>query len=527
MPKLSVIVTFDVTEPHLQQCLDSLYRQGGGEDTEIVLVPVQTPSGSERSSGDTPFGARVPDTENGANAENCDNGESYEGTENGDSGFAAEEDPQNAATDDEGGESTETARSEGLATAREAAAGLDAGLILLDEPTASHTAARAVGTRASSGSYVVFLNGADTLTGYALGYLAASLDASGADLAAGNVYRFNELGARQSRSHRRIFATARTATDARTTPSLLGDRLFGNKMWRRSFWEELDDLGFTDPDTDLAVVAALFAARSVDVLQAPVLLRRDRDTGTDLSEITSMTRRLTAITTLSGALRGADRDLWDSGTLRSDVRSVLLRLDDASDAAWERFFELANTYLDGVGKSVLVGLSALHRLNYYLVRRRDGERLLETITFQKSVELRKAQVVRRGLRYYIHYPFFEDASAGVPREIYRLDSELKVRQKTEGVEWRDGKLVVRGRVGITHLRARRRWHQHLVAFAVHTGTGRRIPVPVKVRRAAEYRLPDVADAARHDYGGFEIVLDPSGCGSPDSGGSPSGGWSSS
>lgn len=280
-------------------------------------------------------------------------------------------------------------------------------------------------------------------------------------------------------------------------------------MWRRSFWEELDDLGFTDPDTDLAVVAALFAARSVDVLQAPVLLRRDRDTGTDLSEITSMTRRLTAITTLSGALRGADRDLWDSGTLRSDVRSVLLRLDDASDAAWERFFELANTYLDGVGKSVLVGLSALHRLNYYLVRRRDGERLLETITFQKSVELRKAQVVRRGLRYYIHYPFFEDASAGVPREIYRLDSELKVRQKTEGVEWRDGKLVVRGRVGITHLRARRRWHQHLVAFAVHTGTGRRIPVPVKVRRAAEYRLPDVADAARHDYGGFEIVLDPS------------------
>ncbi|MFL1382419.1 hypothetical protein, partial [Nocardiopsis protaetiae] len=58
MPEPTVIVTFDVTEPHLQHCLDSLSRQTGlgegraalgegepasGADAgiEVVLVPVR------------------------------------------------------------------------------------------------------------------------------------------------------------------------------------------------------------------------------------------------------------------------------------------------------------------------------------------------------------------------------------------------------------------------------------------------------------------------------------------------------
>ncbi len=509
MPKLSVIVTFDVTEPHLQRCLDSVYGQSDTEGVEIVLAPVQAPTVSALPVSDAPQNDAVPMT--AADSDAADNGSNGEDdTENGDAAAAAEDEPDNAGgADDEGGESVDTARSEGLATAREAVASSPPCLTLLDDPASSHAAARARGTSEASGTYLVFLDGSDALTGYALGYLTRSLDTSGADLATGNVYRFNELGSRQSGHHRRIFTTEHTATEVHTTPKLLADRLLGNKMWRRSFWEGLDDLAFADPDTDLTVARALIDARRVDVLPAPVLLRRDRENSADLSETTAMTRRLTAITTLADTLSGADRALWDTGALKSDVRAVLLRLDDATDAGWERFFSLVNAYLDRVDRGVIAGLSALQRLNYYLVRHREGERLLETITFQKSVELKKAQVVRRGLHYYIRYPFFEDSAAGVPRDIYRLGSELKVRQKTEGIEWRDGKLVVRGRVGITNLRARRRWQQRLVAFAVNTESGRRIPVPVKVQRAAEYRLPDVADAARHDYGGFEIAVDPS------------------
>ncbi|WP_067973405.1 CDP-glycerol glycerophosphotransferase family protein [Nocardiopsis trehalosi] len=499
MPKLSVIVTFDVTEPHLQHCLDSLGRQDrdpGG--VEVVLAPV-APAPDLAAPDRT--GAAADDDAEGADA-----------ADNGDADDTGDDAADKADDDTEDGESVESARAEGLAAARRFAEAPPAGTTaaLLDAAAPSHARARRDGAAAASGEYLVFVEGSDALTGYALRYLADSLDASGSDLATGNVYRFNDLGARPSGAHRKVFTKARTGVDVHVTTSLLSDRLYGNKMWRRSFWAAMPDTGAadTDADTDLAVVRMLFAAAAIDVLPAPVYLVRDRESGEDLSDPGALTRRIGAVAELSAALTGTDRDLWDGRALRNDLRTVLLRLDDAGPEARRRFFDLVNAYLDTVNRRVLDALPPLHRLNYVLVRRRQEDRLLEAITFQKSVELKKAPVVRRGLHYFIRYPFFEDPAADIPREVYRLDAELKVRQKTERVEWRGDRLVVGGRVGVLNLRAGRRWQQQLVAFAVNTDTGRRIPVPVKVLHAAEYRLPDLPDAARHDYGGFEISVDP-------------------
>ncbi|MFC4560894.1 CDP-glycerol glycerophosphotransferase family protein [Nocardiopsis mangrovi] len=500
MPKLSVIVTFDVTEPHLQDCLDSLGRQDrapGG--TEVVLVPV-----AHAPAAPAPDAAPAGD--------GADTGEP-DSADDVDTAAADADDEQDKGGEDEDSEAVESARTEGLDTARRFAADPPAGLTASLHATtaAGHAEARRIGASASAGEYLMFVAGGDTLTGYALGYLTDALESSGSDLATGNVYRFNDLGARPSGAHRKIFAKGRTGVDVHATVSLLADRLYGNKLWRRSFWDRVPESETlaTDADSDLAVVRMLFSAGAIDVLPAPVYLVRDRPSGEDLSEAAALARRLTAVTELSASLSGADRDLWDGRTLRTDVRSVLLRLDDAGPDARERFFDLVNAYLDTVGRKVLDSLPPVHRLNYVLVRKRQAERLLEAITFQKSVELKKAPVVRRGLHYFIRYPFFEDPEAQIPREVYRLDAELKVRQKTERIEWRDGRLVVGGRVGILNLRAGRRWQQQLVAFAVNTDSGRRIPVPVKVLHAAEYRLPDLPDAARHDYGGFEISVDPS------------------
>ncbi|GAA4956008.1 hypothetical protein GCM10023224_47140 [Streptomonospora halophila] len=514
MPKFSVIVTFDVTEPHLQDSLDSLARQDQSrDDIEVVLVPVAPwtgPAGGGAEPGRGDAGGRSSAA--GEDVDTDDDPDAEDGADTGD------EQLQETA-EEEGDEAVDTARAEGLATAREFAAAPPEGLSVppVREPAESHRAARSAGAAASAGEYLMFLPGGDKLSSYAISYLGTALEESGSDLATGDIYRFNELGSRPSSAHRSVFAKTRTRVDVHALNPLLSDRRHGNKLWRRGFWDRLpaDDLAPApgsghdpDHDTDLDVVRALFAAGAVDVLAAPVYLLRDRSVGDDLSTEAAVSRRLTALTALSGALTGPDRDLWDARALRGDLRSVLLRLDSADDGMRRRFLDLANTYLGAVSREVLDGLAPLHRLNWFLVRKRQEDRLLEAITFQKSVELKKAPVVRRGLHYYMRYPFFEDAEAGVPREVYRADSELKVRQKTESLEWRGGRLVVSGRVGVVHLRAARRWQQQLFAFAVNTETGRRIPVAVKVRRAAEYRLPDVPSAARHDYGGFEISLDP-------------------
>ncbi|RCV52716.1 bifunctional glycosyltransferase/CDP-glycerol:glycerophosphate glycerophosphotransferase [Marinitenerispora sediminis] len=509
MPKLSLIVPFDVTEPRLRDCLDSLAGQSADlADAEIVLVPIEARTGPADPAEPRADGVAAADAAK-------DEGEDEDADGEPAARAATDADPDtdpDAAKDDgeeEDGESVGAARTEGLDVARDVAGTRIGGatVTLLTAAAGGDAAACRLGAGASSGEYLLFVRGDDALPGYAVRYLLDSLESSGSDFAAGNLYRFNELGSRPSSAHRRAFDRVRVGTHVRATPALLADRLLGNKLWRRTFWESLPPLR-DEEDADLAVLRAHFAARAVDVLPAPVYLRRDREAVDDLSRIENMSRRVAAIADLSASLAGADRALWDDHALRRDLRRVLLRLDDADQAARERFLDLANAYLDTVDRAVLDGVGVLHRLNYHLVRKRRLDRLMEVITFQKSVELKKAPVVRRGLHYYIRYPFFEDPETGVPRELYRLDTELKVRQKTESVQWRDGRLVVGGRIGIRHLRAGRRWQQQLLAFAVNADTGRRVPVPVKVRLAAEYRLPDVPDAARHDYGGFEVSLDP-------------------
>lgn len=476
MPKLSVIVTFDVTEPHLQNCLDSLTSQrwedadGSQQEedapgVEVVLAPVR--GGAARPAKD---------------------GEDHE----------------------EGGESVDTAREAGLAAARGFAQGPHPGLraIVAGQDSPGHAQARALGAGLSQGEYLLFLAGEDALTGFALPYLLGELRASGSDLAVADVYRFNELGARPSKRHRKVCAQPGTGVDPRSRPVLLGDRILGNKLWRRTFWESLPDPGLDPADADLGVARALLHTHRVDVLTAPVLLWRDRDEPQLPLEAAALTRRVRALARVSAALEGPDRDLWDQAALQGEVYTLLLRLDDAEPPLRDTVLELVNDYLDRVPAHLLAQNGAMHRLLYHLVRKHRTADLLEAVTFAKSVELKKAPVVRRGLHYYVRYPFFEESRAPVPREVYRLGADLRVRQKTEEVRWEEGRLLISGRAGIRHLRAGRRWQQQMVAFAVDTESGRRVRLPVRVRRAAEYRLPDVPDAARHDYGGFTVVVDP-------------------
>ncbi|WP_159939959.1 MULTISPECIES: CDP-glycerol glycerophosphotransferase family protein [unclassified Nocardiopsis] len=493
MPAATVIVTFDVTEPHLQHCLDSLARQRDGDPdrtpgpVEVLLAPVR--DGDHRAPAD-----------GGADAEDRPAGENH----------TPEEDGPGAGEADE---TAEPVREDALATAAAFAAAPPPGLTvrpLPQEPAPDRPAARARAAAAARGTHLLFLDGSDALTCYALAYLLRSAADTRSDLVVGNVYTFNELGASPSRAHRRYCARHRVAEDPRNVPALLADGVLGNRLWRRDFWESLPDRSLDPRDDDLALRRAVLSAEAVDVLPGPVLLRRAREAARPSLDRDALTRRLTAMGALAASLSTADRELWDRTLLQGELHRLLLHLDDADEEARAAALDLFDAHLDRVPARLLRGLGVLDRLLYHLVRARRLSDVLEVATFAKSVEIKKADVVRRGLGYYVRYPFFEseDPERAVPREVYRLDEELRVRQKTEDIRWENGRLHVSGRIGIRHLRARKRWQQHVVAFAVHASTGRRVRVPVRLRLAAEYRLPDVPDAARHDHGGFTVVVDP-------------------
>ncbi|MFV2194725.1 CDP-glycerol glycerophosphotransferase family protein [Nocardiopsis sp. LOL_012] len=472
MPQITVIVAFDATEPHLQDCLDSLARQDGTDPearAEAVLVPVRQP------------GTGVPGT----------------GT----------------AHPDGDDESVESAPRDALAVARAFAAAPPPGLAvrLLDgAPCSDRSAARARGAEAATGTHLLFLDGADALTGYALAYLARAARDSRSDLVVGGAHRFNELGASPSRAHRAYGARPRTAEDPRHVPGLLTDPALGNRLWRGEFWDALPDHGLHPDDVDLALRRAALSAHTVDYLPAPVLLIRERDADPAVPDADLLARRLVAAGALAASLAATDRDLWDRTLLEGELARALKHLDEAAPDVRRALVELVGTYLEHVSPETVDGLRALHRLMYHLVRRGRVDDLAELAVFARSVEIKKAPAVRRGLTYYLRYPFFEstDPDKAVPRRVYRLDDHLHARQKTEDVRWKDGRLHISGRIGLPHLPARKRWQQYVTAHAVDTRGARRVRLPVRVRRAAEYRLPDVPEAARHDWGGFTVVLDP-------------------
>ncbi|OOC56758.1 MULTISPECIES: bifunctional glycosyltransferase/CDP-glycerol:glycerophosphate glycerophosphotransferase [Nocardiopsis] len=396
----------------------------------------------------------------------------------------------------------------------------DARFRLIQQENGGLGAARNTGIRHAEGDFITFVDSDDVIPSYAFGYHMESLRRSGSDFSSGNVHRLNELGTRQSPMHRKVFRTAKTRTHITREDTLLVDRLATNKVWRRSFW---DKHGMTFPvgvlHEDIPVAIPLhFLADSVDVLSAPVYLWRERPS--DDKSITqdrlrpqALEDRVTAVTSVSEFLgenfSPLEKRRWDAVALASDLRLFLQVLDRADEDFTERLLDLGNAYLDKVDEKVLRDLPAIERLKWHLVRQRKADQLREVIVFNKSAEYKKAKLVRHGLRYYAEYPFKDDPAQGVPRSVYRVRSELKLRQKTEKLEWADGKLVVEGRVCLKYLRPNKRLQQQVRAWAVNTQDGRRVRLSTSTHQANEFRLSQKMTTSRKDWGGYRIVIDPS------------------
>ncbi|SDQ85242.1 glycosyltransferase family 2 protein [Thermostaphylospora chromogena] len=346
---------------------------------------------------------------------------------------------------------------DGSVEAVRARAAVDPRFHLVEQPRRGPGPAKQTGVDRSSGRYLAFVNGDDIVPPGAFALMVASLEETGSDLACGNVLRLAGDRLVGSRPHRRVFRVSAPRTHIRRHPALLRDRILGNKIFRRDFW---DRHGLTFParwyeDRPVTVMAHVLAG-AVDVLSEVVYHWRDHAVADPAAALRRMEParlrdRLTAILDTAAFLdthAPALKPSLDVESMRVDLRVVAEAVPDLAEADREAVLDLARRYLRGVAADVWREVPALTRLELRLLQNGMIEEIGRVLDVRRStgepVRVRPRGVLRR--RWIADYPLRDDRR--LPRDCHDVTEELTLDAEADRITWRRERLeaVIRVRV---------------------------------------------------------------------------------
>ncbi|MGI5284106.1 glycosyltransferase family 2 protein [Nonomuraea polychroma] len=312
--------------------------------------------------------------------------------------------------------------------------------------------ARNVGVRQATGRYLAFVDGDDTVPRDALGRLVSSLESTGSDLACGNVMRLYRNLLVRSWAHKEAFAKPVKGTHITRHPLLIRDRMLWNKVYRRSFW---DELGLSFPERmyedQVVAMAAHVGARSVDVLAKVVYHWRQRDepgssiTQRRLEPANLRDRLLSVLETADLLARRAPRlkPDFDRDTMDIDMSVAVEAVAAMGPSADPALIDLIVRYLDGVSREAWQSVPFAHRLQVHLLHERRLAELVDVHAQDRDGRLRPqvrpAGFLRR--RWYGRHPW-------LPGRLSDVSDELDVSARLVELDWRDGRLAGAGSVGV-------------------------------------------------------------------------------
>ncbi|GAA4701334.1 bifunctional glycosyltransferase/CDP-glycerol:glycerophosphate glycerophosphotransferase [Nocardioides conyzicola] len=397
-----------------------------------------------------------------------------------------------------------------LAAAREQAA--EDWRIRIESPAADLASAWNAGAARARDGYLVFARGGDDLAGHAIERLVLCLEDTGSAMAVGRIEPPLSLNASVESPFEAAHQTEIRGTTLAETPVAITDLGVGNRMLRRSFWQEAG-LRFDPRDrlgTELALQSYV-AAPSFDLLRDATYIPTGRREGVSvgavrdvLSELGGWLDEHAATQRSVAALELPDvLDWWLWGTLDAAIQPFLGDVERATPEQWARLRDVVDELVASGGESAWASLRADSRVKLWLVRedrRQELEHYVEARLFERShrpTEVRDGVVLAR-------LPYFEDPAVGVPLDAFEMrEAETPLWAALYRIQWvTPQRLELRGFARIEHVdlgpdTAVRAW-------LVEHGSGERLPV--EVTRYADVRANLFEGSRYQDYAEGAVTL---------------------
>ena len=313
--------------------------------------------------------------------------------------------------------------------------------------------ARNIGLDAATADYVTFVDSDDVVPRDAYELMMHAIEASGSDIVSGGVLRYDGARTRPSGLHRRAVPETRVRTHVRSMPNLVYDTTAWNKIFRRAFLLE-HRLRFPEgvyyEDIPLTVPAH-FLARSVDLIEEPVYLWRERQTAEQSitqrrAEVRNLLDRMAAVSSVNDFLERTDevegKRVHDLKVLTLDMPLFLDVLHEGDEEFAETLVRVFKEYLDDVDPAVVASLPPRRRLAYHLISQGRTAELVSA--HEQQLRVPKPTVIRRGLRLYVDLPYLGDESVGVPDRVYDVTRSQRLVTGIRDVRWQRDVLEVDG-----------------------------------------------------------------------------------
>ena len=411
----------------------------------------------------------------------------------------------------------EDGSSDGSAEILRLMAAQDRRLRTIAGPRQGLSAARNLALGRARGSYLAFVNPADTVPRTAMATMVASLRRSGSDFAIGAVHRVRNGRTSRPTWVNTVHQADRIATSIGQFPQAMLDLPLHNRVFRKTFWDSC--VGPLPEDNDhaelISTVTAYLRSTSFDVLQAvSYYWHRRSDHASIVQErydSATLADRVHVVKVTAGLLdQFADAEVqaaWVGGLIDNELSTYCDSAHTGDDAYRQGLAEFAAYLLALAAPEALAQVRVDRRLRAWLASRAQWVLLDESKEFFRLNGATPRSTVANG-RVTAVLPFRDQLGEDIPEALLELSADQtalaacvqKAFFNHEGLLEVHGWAFIRG-IDLSETAP------HIEARLVNCRDGRELPVDLE---------PQVLPAAtrwlnqpNHDYAraGFRFRLD--------------------